>query len=200
MSPTTMPPETSAALRPKAARWRWTRDAFNRLTELGFFHEDDRVELIQGEIVPMSPPSPLHASYVNPVEDILKALFGNGFYVRTEQPLALSVDSQPQPDIAVCVGTGRDYRASFPNADQTRLVVEIANTTLADDRAVKGPLYASADIPEYWIMNLADECLEVYREPDGTQYRWRRIYTLDETVTPVAAPAASVAVSALFDP
>jgi len=162
------------------------------------FPADQKVELIHGEIVPMSPPNPLHSGAVNPVYDILKTAFGTGFHVRTEQPLALDDDSQPQPDVLVCVGAARDYRRRFPVAADARLLVEISDTTVADDRAIKGPLYAAAGIGEYWILNLRDRQLEVYREPDGTQYRTRRIYTPDETIAPLAAPNAAVPVAALL--
>ncbi len=179
-------------------KWRWSREDFTRLGELGFFPSDQKFELINGEILPMSPPNPPHSGTINLGYEVIKAAFGEGFCVRTEQPLVLASHSQPQPDLAVCVGKLVDYLSRFPTAAEARLVVEISDSTLDEDRAEKGPLYAAAGIVEYWILNLRDRYLEVYREPDGAEYRARRIYRRGERVSPLAAPAAAVSVSALF--
>jgi Uma2 family endonuclease len=188
---------TAAAAVAERRRWRWSRDAFLRLAELGVFAADEKVELIEGDIVPMAPPNPPHSGAINPVGKLLESAFGSGFHMRTEQPLVLGEDTQPQPDVVICVGEAADYRRRFPTAEDVRLVVEVSDTTLAEDRAVKGPLYARAGIPEYWILNLRDACLEVFREPDGARYRAQRLYTAGETVAPLAA-AASVDVAALL--
>lgn len=182
----------------ESRKWRWTVEDFLRLGELGFFPGNQKFELIDGEILPMSPPNPPHSGAVNPVYDILKAAFGGDHCVRTEQPILLGPHTQPQPDVAVCVGGAGDYRRRFPVATDVRLIVEVSDSTLAEDRAAKGLLYAGAGIAEYWILNLRDRCLEVYREPDATQYRARRVYVAGESVSPLAAPATLVSVQELL--
>ncbi len=146
-------------------RYQWTYDEFRRLAVTGFFPEDTELELIRGDLFPMEPPGPFHAETVNPVADLLKAIFRDGFVVRTEQPLTTGGTSTPQPDVAVCVGKRGDFRDRLPTAEDARLVVEIADSTLEKDRGIKAADYASANVPEYWIVNLRDLRLETYRDP-----------------------------------
>ena len=179
-------------------RWRWTREAFARMCEAGLFGPADRVELIEGDIIALSPPNPLHSGAVRPNGRLLEDAFGLGFCARMEQPIVTGGDTQPQPDIAVCVGSDADFRRRFPVASEVRLIVEIADSTVETDR-VKGAVYATAEIAEYWILNLRDQQLEVYRDPADGQYLSRRIYRPAESVAPLGAPSqALVSVSALL--
>jgi Uma2 family endonuclease len=120
--------------------------------------------------------------------------------VREEKPLAIALDSEPEPDVAVVAGAPRDYRVTHPAT--ALLVVEVAETSLGYDRKTKGPLYARAGIPEYWIVNLLDGALEVYREPaempDGWIYRLIQRFEAADTVAPLMAPEAVVAVADLM--
>jgi Uma2 family endonuclease len=182
---------------PKTSQWLWSREAFQRLSENGTFTDNDRVELIQGVIVSMSPPNPEHSGAVNPVSDLMKAAFGSDNYVRTEQPLIVDGNTQPQPDVLVCRGSSADYRRRFPVADDVLLVIEIADSSLENDRE-KGNIYAHSAISEYWILNLRDRCVEVYREPDSELYLSRRIYRIGESISPLAAPDSSISVAELY--
>ncbi len=182
---------------------RWTREEYERLIETGIFHPEERVELIDGELVVVTPQKSIHATAICLAEDVLRIAFGSGCNVRAQLPLALDPDSEPEPDVAVVAGTPRDYRDAHPTA--ALLVVEVADTTLAFDRERKGSLYARAGIAEYWIVNLADRVLEVHRDPGpvpsaqyGWSYRATQRLSASDSVSPLAAPRARIAVSDLL--
>jgi Uma2 family endonuclease len=182
---------------------RWTREEYERLAETGIFHPEERVELIDGELVLMTPQKSVHATAVRLVEDALRIAFGSGYDVRAQLPLALDPDSEPEPDVAVVAGAPRDYRDAHPAT--ALLVVEVADTTLTFDRERKGSLYARAGIAEYWIVNLADRLLEVYRDPapaPSAQYGWSYRVTQrlspSDSVNPLATSQARIAVSDLL--
>jgi Uma2 family endonuclease len=142
---------------------RWTRQEYERMIDAGVLTSEDRVELIDGEIVTVTPQKSRHATAVSLVEIALRRGFGAPVVVRTQLPLALDPASEPEPDVAVVAGSPRDYRDAHPSG--ALLVVEVADTTLAFDRTVKASLYARAGIADYWVLNLVDEQLEVHREP-----------------------------------
>ncbi|MBI4278267.1 MAG: Uma2 family endonuclease [Armatimonadetes bacterium] len=180
---------------------RWTRDEYYRLLEAGVLTEDDPVQLIQGEIVQMGPQGTVHATSTRLVAEALRTAFGPGFEVRTQLPLTLGTDSEPEPDAAVVTGGPRDYRDHHPRT--ALLVVEIADTTLEFDPTRKGLLYSGAGISEYWIVNLVQGSLEVYRDPQVAPegqpgYRSRIVLDPSAEVTPLARPSARIRVSDLL--
>ncbi|MGH7164603.1 MAG: Uma2 family endonuclease, partial [Nitrospiraceae bacterium] len=146
---------------PAVALRRWTRQEYDRLVVEGFFHPEERLELMEGEIVRMTPQGSLHATAIRLVEEALRAAFGTGFDVRVQMPLALTDDSEPEPDVAVVTGNPRDYRDTHPSA--AVLIVEVADATVPYDRERKRALYARVGIADYWIVNLLDRRLEVFR-------------------------------------
>jgi Uma2 family endonuclease len=181
--------------------FRWTRDEFYRLADLGCF-DQRRVELIEGEIIEMPVPKPPHVMAVLLTENTVRVVFGVGFVVRTQAPLNLGLMSDAEPDIAVVPGTPRDYTEHPTTA---LLVIEVSETTLAYDRGRKGSLYAAAGLQDYWIVNLIDRQLEVYRdpvpdanEPSGFRYNTRTVFLPGQSATPLAAAAASIAVADLL--
>lgn len=182
---------------------RWTREEYERLVEIGVLRPDERVELIEGEIVEMTPQGTAHATAIASATRVLDAICGPEQHLRVQLPLALGSNSEPEPDLAVVGGRPRDYANAHPST--ALLVLEIADASLAFDDEVKGSMYAKAGIPEYWIVNLVDRQLEVYREPAavsgmrfGAGYRTRRIVLPGETVAPLAAPESQVAVADLL--
>ncbi len=177
-------------------RHRWSREEYERMITAGVFHPEARLELIEGEIVNMTPQGSLHATAVRLVEDRLRSIFQGGFDVRVQMPLALGDDSEPEPDVAVVPGSPRDYRDAHPA--KAVLVVEVADATLAFDREQKKRVYARAGIPEYWIVNLVERWLEVYREPDGEDYRHHAILWPGESLSPIAASQGTIPVSELM--
>jgi len=172
---------------------RWTRDEFDKMIAAGMFAPGERVELIDGAILQMTPQGSLHVTAVQLIQDALRVAFGSGFAVRTQAPLALSPSSEPEPDIAVVRGSARDYRDAHP--ETALLLIEVSDTTLEHDRQRKGSLYARAGIQEYWIINLNESCIEVYRDPDKGSYRSSRRYVAGDHISPQAAPKAEIAVA-----
>lgn len=173
------------------------------MAEAGVFRPDERVELIGGRIVAMSPQNSPHFTAIRLVEEALRTIFGAGYDVRVQGPLDLSPSSQPEPDIAVVRGTVRDYASAHPTT--ALLVVEVSESSLAFDRGEKASLYANAGIPEYWIMNLVDRRLDVYRDPVpmpgqsyGHGYQSYTPYFAVDTVTPLAASQGSLGVADLL--
>lgn len=182
---------------------RWTTADYFRAVELGVFRPDEQLELIKGEIISrMSPTNAPHTTAVLMVAEELTRAFGVGHHVRPEQPLLIGGDSVPEPDVVVVAGSLRDYASRHPTNQEVLLVVEVSDTTLAQDRRVKAALYAEAGIAEYWIINLPERRLEVHREPaalgQGFTYRTLTLYGEQDRVTPLAAPQAILAVADLL--
>lgn len=178
-------------------RFKFTPEAFYRLGELGVLDDSRRYELIEGDIYAMPPIGPEHSVTVEVVSRVLRRREQlPQYHARVQNPLRLGA-SELIPDLAIVVGAPEDYRQQHPT--HALLVVEVANTTLEFDRTRKLPLYAGAGIPECWILNLRERVLEVYREPLGTRYRNQRVYTLDEAIAPLFAPAWTIPVRSLFE-
>jgi Uma2 family endonuclease len=182
---------------------RWTREEFSRLAVEGFFRPDERLELIDGVILSVTPQGSPHATAIHLAAKALSAAFGSGHYVRVQVPLALDRFSEPEPDVAVVIGTERDYARAHPT--EALLVVEVSEATLEYDRKRKGSLYARSGIPEYWIVNLVDRRLEVHHNPTRSwsgrhrgEYRSVTHHVAGESVIPVHATLARIEVDELF--
>lgn len=179
----------------------WTKAEFYRLAELGFF-QGQKAELWEGEVVVMSPQGPLHYTRMDRIRKVLELLFGPAFLVRMQGPIDLGAHSEPEPDIAV-VPAG-DYSQAHPLG--ALLIVEISDSSLAGDRGRKASLYARNGIADYWIVNLVDDQLEIYRQPQvdaaqpyGYSFADRIVLGRNETVSPLAAPAVKISVADLLD-
>ena len=157
----------------------WNRDEYYRLADLGFF-EGQRVELLYGEIVQISPQNKPPALALSRLNTLLVLAYSPSHYVRVQLPLDLSNDCQPEPDVAVV--PVRLVEESEPHPPTADLVVEVADTSLLYDRTEKAAMYASAGIPTYWIVNLQDGVLEVYSQPESERYAESRILDRTETL------------------
>lgn len=170
---------------------RFTREDYYRMFEAGVFSEDDRVELINGQIRPMSPQNVPHARTATRATRLLIENCPKGYEVRVQLPLALSEEQEPEPDLAVVRAAdleGDDHPST------AALVVEVCASTLGYDRGEKLRLYAQHDIPAYWIVNLVENVLEAYREPAGTAYAEKRTCRLGEEASlPYAEATVRVA-------
>jgi Uma2 family endonuclease len=182
---------------------RWTRAEFERLIEVGVFQPGEPVELLGGELVVAEPQSSRHYTAVGLVEDALRAALGSEWLVRSQGPIALDEESEPEPDVAVAPGGRRDYARGHPT--RPVLVVEVADTSLRVDREHKGSLYARAGLPDYWIVNLIDRVLEVYRRPEpdpaapfGWRYGSRQVLGAADSIAPLIAPDRPIAVRDLL--
>ena len=178
------------------ATFRWTRERYDRAVEAGVFGPDDRIELIEGQLLAMNPQGSRHAAIVGQAGDVLRDVFGADCSIRTQCPLAAGDDSEPEPDIAVVPGRARNYLDAHPTS--ALLVVEVSDESLRRDRITKRRLYARHGIPEYWILALPDARLEVYRDPTPDGYRTVLIRRAGETIAPLARPATTIAVADLL--
>jgi Uma2 family endonuclease len=146
-------------------------DEYHRMAEVGLLTEDSRVELIEGEIVEMSPIGSTHAGTVTRSASFLNRLLGESVIVSVQNPARLSDFSEPQPDIALLKPRKDFYSKSHPTAEDVLVVIEVADTSLNYDRNVKLPLYAGAAIPEAWLMVLAKDIIEVHSQPKNGKYQ-----------------------------
>ncbi len=143
---------------------------YHRMAAAGILDEDSRVELIRGQIVDMAPIGAPHLNMVNRLTRLLPAILGDLGVLSVQNPVRLDDGSEPQPDVAVLKPRPEEYETATPRAADVLLVIEVAETSLDDDRAVKAPLYAGSGIPEYWIVNIVDRVVEVYRQPENGRY------------------------------
>jgi len=182
---------------------RFSRKEYDRLTEIGVWAPGERLELLGGLLVVREPQGSRHATAVQLAVRALHRAFGRGWDVRCQLPIALDDDSEPEPDVSVVAGEPRDYVADHPA--RPALVVEVADTSFALDRQHKASLYARAGITDYWIVNLIERVLEVYRDPvadtlapAGWRYHTVLLLHPPATITPLAAPAAAVPIADLL--
>ncbi len=178
---------------------RFTVDEYHRMGEVGIFSEDDRVELLAGAIVEMSPIGPLHASIVRRPTALFSVRLGTEVLVSVQNPLLLrTADSEPQPDVALLRPRPDFYARSHPEAPDVYLVIEVADTSLVTDREVKFPIYARAGVPEAWLLDVVTQHLEVHRHPTPDGYRDVHSFRRGESVAPEAFPHLVLTVDTLL--
>ena len=196
--PTAPGPSQGLDVQVAPAPFRWTRARYDRMVEAGVLGPGDKVELLSGQIIDQTFQNEPHAVATGLIADALREAFGTEAHVRDEKPIGLSDDSEPEPDVVVVPGNRRDYLERHPAPSDVLLLVEVAETSLRRDRVWKAALYAEAGVAEYWIVNLPDRVLEVHRDPVGGAYGTKTTLTPGETIEPVHAPDASVAVADLL--
>jgi len=179
---------------------RWTRTEYRRLGELGILPEDEPVELLDGQLMVAEPKGRPHVTVVSLTARTLTRAFDDGWIVFAQEPIALDDDSEPEPDVAVVPGGPLDYLDDHPA--HPALVVEVAETSLYYDRAHKGSAYARAGLPDYWIVNLVDWRVEVYRRPAedrSAELGWRYLdvdlFGPGTTIVPLARRDVAIAVT-----
>jgi Uma2 family endonuclease len=174
---------------------RITRERYIELVERGVIRADERVELLEGVIVSMAPQDPRHAFAIVSLQRALQEAIGTRATIRAQLPLDLGAYSMPEPDVAVVPGCAADYVAAHPST--ALLVVEVAGRSLAQDRLTKGAMYAAAGIPDYWIVDLRDDRVEVLRAPItvARRYAERRLARRGERIELLTLPGAAVAVA-----
>jgi Uma2 family endonuclease len=184
------------AVEPK--RRKFTTDEYEWMGRVGILREDDRVELIDGEVVEMAPIGPGHASRVKRSAAKLHKRFGDVAVVSVQDPIVVSRHNEPEPDLALLRPRVDFYELAHPTASDVLLVVEVADSTLAYDRGVKTGIYAAAVIPETWVLNVPDGVLHVYREPVEGEYRVVQTFRRGEKVAPLAFPDREIDVAELL--
>ena len=178
--------------RQQLTRWRFTVHDYHRMGEAGILHEDDRVELIEGELVEMTAIGTRHFSCVNRLTRMLVMSVGDEAIVSVQNPVKLNEYTEPQPDLTVI--RLRDYRESLPGPEDVLLLIEVSDTTLAYDRGMKLPLYARAGIREVWIVDLPGETIERYTDPSEEGYRRADQLRHGQTLESISLPGLTPSV------
>jgi Uma2 family endonuclease len=181
-------------MQPRVTRRRFTVDEYHRMGRAGILHEDDRVELIDGELVEMAPIGDKHVLCVNKLTWQFSAQADDRFIVSVQNPVRLSQRTEPLPDLVLLRLPWDRYAGALPGPDDVLLIVEVSDTTVAYDRREKLPRYAAAGIPEVWLVNLPRRSVEVHREPRGGRYQQVTVHRRGERISLLALPDVSVAV------
>lgn len=170
-----------------APTYRWTVEEYEELGRTGILGENDRVELLNGEIIVMSPIGYRHATAVNRLTKFFIQRANERFIVTPGNPFILDERSEPQPDICLA-DPAIDTQGHHAGPEQLYLVIEVSDSTVAYDRKDKGPAYARNHVREYWLLNLADNALEVFRSPSAEGYRESLVLSADEKIAPLSFP------------
>ena len=179
----------------------FTVDEYYRMAEAGILCEDDRVELVEGEIVEMPPIGSQHASAVRVLNNFFaRRLQPTLAIMSVQDPVRINDQTELLPDVCLLKPRSDFYSSAHPTAEDVLLLIEVSDTTLAYDSGRKQALYADAAIPEYWVVDVTHRCIQVYRGPASGNYKQRLIMETGETIAPLAFPDATVAVDSLFGP
>ncbi|MDZ8139765.1 MAG: Uma2 family endonuclease [Nostoc sp. DedQUE04] len=184
---------------------RFTLDEYHRLTELGFFHEDDHIELINGEIIEMASKGTVHETCLRNLLRELPKIVGDKATLQSQAPIALPPNSEPEPDFAILQNRDDNYLFGHPQPADVLLVMEVSDSSLDYDQDVKIPLYAKAGITDYWIFNLFDNYLEAYSEAyQNIQGKYgylnKRIFLSNQIIIFLCLPDLSLDLVRVFPP
>jgi Uma2 family endonuclease len=181
-------------------RGPFTVESYHRLAEAGILGEDDRVELLDGQIVQMTPIGADHAASVDALTRLLVRAVGDAAIVRVQNPIVLDPRSEPQPDLALLRPHPTQYHSAHPSAGDILLVIEVADSSLAFDRKVKLPYYAAAGIPEAWLVDLEHDTVEVHRQPSAEAYTEVQMLGRGETLRPNLIAEATIPINDVLGP
>jgi Uma2 family endonuclease len=176
----------------------WTVEEYHRMIEAGILTPSDRVELLQGQIVRMSPQLPPHASTTQRTVRYLDRLLAERAYIRMQLPVTLKPNSEPEPDIAIVRFDAKEYSDRHPTPNDIFWLIEVADTSLKDDRTIKAPLYAKAGILEYWILDVNTRQVYVFRDPQEDGYAQEVVLNEENTLSAIAFPDLPISLNQLF--
>ena len=179
-------------------RRTFTVEEYRRMGETGILSEDDRVELIEGEIVKMSPIGKRHAACVDALDELVRERLQRSVNVRAQNPVELDDYSEPQPDITLLKRRDDFYSSGHPRPEDVLLVIEVSDTTLEYDSQIKVPLYARAAVPEVWIVNINEGRVEMFADPSGGAYRTTVVFSRGEEVQSRSLAALRLSVSEIL--
>jgi Uma2 family endonuclease len=198
----TTSPAPPVVVQPSPQPFRWTINQYRELAKTGLF-TDTKTMLLDGEIIRMPPPKPPHDVALALTDAWLRTVFATGYFVRGQMGFDIGEATDPSPDLAVVAGSIRDHLHATPR--EAVLVVEVAESTLFYDTTTKAEKYATAGVQDYWVIDLENRQLIVYRDPvplpqglGATAYRQRNTYDPDAVVAPLAAPSATTRVADLL--
>ncbi len=184
--------ETSSRVR------QWTVGDYYRMLDAGILTEDDRVELLNGQILEMSPQRPPYTTATKRAYDYLKPLLSGRADVRAQSPITLSSHSEPEPDIAVVAIDELEYSDHHPEPNEIFLLIEVADTTLERDLGEKAITYAQAQIQDYWVVDVRRRQLRVFRHPAGGIYELQQLLGEDDVLSLLAFPEINVSMNRLL--
>jgi Uma2 family endonuclease len=179
-------------------RHTFTTADYDRMIAAGIFGEDDRLELIEGEIVEMSPISSRHAACAKRLNSLLGHSLGDAATIGIQDPVHIGERSEPQPDISVLRPSPNFYASAHPTADDIFLLIEVAESSVGIDRRVKVPLYGRHTVLEFWLVDVDDSLVTVYREPTPNGYASVRVARRGEALTMLAFPGKELAVDEIL--
>jgi Uma2 family endonuclease len=178
----------------------WTVEEYHGMIAAGILSPDDRVELLQGQIVQMSPQEPHHAAATRRASKYCDRCLGEVADVRAQLPVTLGPNSEPEPDIAIVRLDPQDYATAHPQAADVFLLIEVADSTLAKDRREKTQIYETAGIADYWILDVKHRQVLVFREPHAGGYGVTQVLTVLDAIAPLAFPEQVIQCSDLLLP
>ncbi|MEG4483627.1 Uma2 family endonuclease [Microcoleus sp. D2_18a_B4] len=179
---------------------KWTVKEYHKLAEIGIFNPEERLELIEGNIIKIRAKGTLHAAATRRTASRLHNLLGNQATVYNKSPIALDDNSEPEPDIAVVRIDPFDYATHHPTPSEVYLIIEVADSSLTFDREIKAQIYARSGIADYWVLNVGERQLHVFLEPAEDGYQSEVILGESAIVSPLEFPAFNIAIQAMLPP
>ena len=179
---------------------KWTVKEYHKLGEFGIFNPEERLELIEGNIIKISAKGTLHAAATRRTATLLHNLLGNQAAVYNKSPIALDDYSEPEPDIALVRIDPFDCATHHPTPSEVYLIIEVADSSLTFDREIKAKIYARSGIADYWVLNVGDRQLHVFREPTENGYQSEVILGETGSISPIEFPAFNIAIQAMLPP
>jgi Uma2 family endonuclease len=192
-------PNLTLTVEPTVVKY-WTVQEYHRMSEMEVLAPNERTELINGQIVLMASKGTPHVTSLHLLADELRDRLGNTALVRTRDPIQLDNWSEPEPDLTIVRGTVLDYADRHPGPSDIELVVEVADFTLKQDCKIKDKLYAQADIADYWVLDLKNRQLHVFRNPTPTGYTSHLILTEPNQIAPLSFPDLTLSLTAILPP
>lgn len=178
----------------------WTVKEYHKMAELGIFHPEERVELIAGQIVKMIAKGTIHTTTVRRIANILRDKLQGQVDVHTQDPVQLNDFSEPEPDIAVVKVDPLDYIDHHPTASEVYLIIEVADSSFKYDRETKGKAYAQSGILDYWLLDVNNRKLHVFREPTQEKYQSEVIFSQEAIISPLNFPELMITIADILPP
>jgi Uma2 family endonuclease len=178
----------------------WTVADYHRMAETGILDEDERVELLEGKIIWMSAKGTAHSSAVRRIDKLLQIRLGNQALISIQEPIKLNQRSEPEPDVAVVQIDPLDYADHHPTPSEVYLIIEVADSSLKFDCETKGKAYAQAGIADYWVIDVVDRQLYVFREPNEEGYQSKVILGENEMISPLQFADLQIVILEMLPP
>jgi Uma2 family endonuclease len=194
------PPTSTFTPEPSTVK-RWTVEDYHRMGELGILQPDERTELIEGQVLFMAAKGTPHTVALRLLSRALDTALANlPFHVITQDPILLNDFSEPEPDCLIASGTILDYISCHPNPSDIALIVEVADSTLKYDTQVKDKIYAQSGVTDYWVLDVKNRQLHVFRNPTAQGYSSHLILAEPNQISPLAFPGISVTLTGILPP